>query len=256
MSETGKQVVARAAAILNALERQPHGMSLGNIAKQTHLPRTTVHRLVASLESQQLVISTANGIRLGPALARLAAAAHVDVATIARPSMEMLGRRTRETVDLSVFRDGHAILVAQYGSDQELRVISAVGTAFPLHCTAHGKALLAQMATDACAKLLTEMPLERRTSATLTDQEALMASLVSVRREGLALDLEEHAKGVCGIGVSLDCGDGERYALSLAVPKARFDQRCSQLKAELLKCKAEIEAQLAPRHSHAAARTD
>ncbi|RFQ00861.1 hypothetical protein D0O09_17210 [Pseudomonas putida] len=36
----------------------------------------------------------------------------------------------------------HAISVDQYPSDQELRVVSPVGRAFPIHCTAHGKALL------------------------------------------------------------------------------------------------------------------
>ncbi|WP_204355869.1 IclR family transcriptional regulator [Marinobacter bohaiensis] len=247
MSENGKQVVARAAAVLKALETQAHGMSLGEIAKQTGLPRTTVHRLVASLEGQQLVITTTNGIRLGPALARLAAAAHVDVADIARPAMEVLGRRTRETVDLSVYRDGHAILVAQYGSDQELRVISAVGTAFPLHCTAHGKALLAEMAVDDCASVLAERPLERRTANTLTDHEAIRATLDNIRSEGVAYDCEEHANGVCGLGVTLKCGGAEHYALSLAVPRTRFDEGGGYLKAELVKCKAEIEARLAPR---------
>jgi DNA-binding IclR family transcriptional regulator len=222
-------------------------MSLGEIAKQTELPRTTVHRLVNSLESEQLVITTPKGVRLGPALARLAAAAHIDVADVARPAMEAIGKRTRETINLSVWREEHAILVAQYESDQELRVISSVGTAFPLHCTAHGKALLADMAPDTCRELLQEMVLERRTSVTLTDPDSLFAAFDVIRREGLAYDREEHARGVCGLGVTLNCGTGERYALSLAAPTSRFDENREAYKAALLKCKAEIEARLAPR---------
>lgn len=253
MSETGgndgggKQVVARAAAILNALESQPQGMSLGGIAKATGLPRTTVHRLVVSLEAQQLVLSSAEGIRLGPALARLAAAAHVDIAEIARPFVEALGRRTRETVDLSVHRGLHAISVDQYASDQELRVVSPVGTAFPVHCTAHGKALLAALSPPELESLLADAALEARTEQSLSAREALEADLDGARATGIAIDREEHAEGVCGLGVALHTGAGERYALSLAVPSQRFERQRVALEAALRQCQAEIESRLAPR---------
>ncbi|MDF9721809.1 helix-turn-helix domain-containing protein [Serratia marcescens] len=135
---SGSQVIARAATLLRALETQPKGMTISQLSRETGLPRTTVHRLVTSLESQQLLIMGSGGVQLGPALARLAASAHTDVITLAKPAMETLGRRTRETVDLCVYRGSHAVSVGQFVSDQELRVVSAVGTAFPCHCTAHG----------------------------------------------------------------------------------------------------------------------
>ncbi|GHB14854.1 IclR family transcriptional regulator [Salinicola rhizosphaerae] len=250
MSETGgndsggKQVVARAAAILNALESEPRGMSLGRIAKATDLPRTTVHRLVVSLEAQQLVASGSEGIRLGPALARLAAAAHVDVADIARPFVESLGRRTRETVDLSVYRGRHAVSVDQFASDQELRVVSPVGTAFPIHCTAHGKALLAALSVTEAERVLNESPLEARTPASVTDATALMRQLATIRQGGVAVDREEHAEGVCGLGIVLNTGATERYALSLAVPSQRFARQQEKLEAALRQCAAEIESKL------------
>lgn len=77
-----------------------------------------------------MVSTGSSGIRLGPALVRLAASAHTDVVAVARSYVEALGRRTRETVDVSVYRGFHAISVDQYPSDQELRVVSAVGPAF------------------------------------------------------------------------------------------------------------------------------
>ncbi|WP_110685044.1 IclR family transcriptional regulator [Salinicola aestuarinus] len=240
----GKQVVARAAAILNALEGQPQGMSLGGIAKVTGLPRTTVHRLVVSLEAQQLVLSSAEGVRLGPALARLAAAAHVDIAQIARPFVEALGRRTRETVDLSVYRGLHAVSVDQYPSDQELRVVSPIGTAFPIHCTAHGKALLASLPPEELEPLLADARLDARTGQTLTARETLDKDLESARIAGIAADREEHAEGVCGLGVTLRTGAGARYALSLAVPAQRFDRQRTTLEAALRQCQAEIEARV------------
>ena len=138
-SASGRQVISRAAAVLRALAEDNNGQSLGQIAKKTDLPRTTVHRIVAALEAQQLAATTPAGVRLGQALVRLAASAHTDVVAAAR-FVEALGRRLRETVDLCVFRGQHAVSVDQFASDQELRVVAAVGTAYPIHCTAHGKA--------------------------------------------------------------------------------------------------------------------
>lgn len=237
----GKQVIARAAAVLRALEGQTGGLSLAQIAKATGLPRTTVHRIVLALEAQQMAISGAGGVRLGPALLRLAASAHTDVTVIARPFIEALGRATRETVNLSVFRGLHAISIDQYPSDQELRVISPIGTAFPINTTAHGKAFLADM-SDAAVRDLLPKQLEQRTPATIAEFGALLADLTVARENGYAVDNEEHARGVCGLGVVLQTGLNERYAISLAVPALRFHEQRAALIAALGRCKAEVES--------------
>jgi DNA-binding IclR family transcriptional regulator len=191
-------------------------------------------------------MSGPGGLRLGPALARLATSAHTDIIAISRAAVEGLGRETRETVDLSVLRGAHAISVNQYACDQELRVISPIGTAFPLHCTAHGKALLASMKETDMVRLIEDHVLDRRTVHSLCEMNALLEEVHSIRRDGIAVDRQEHALGVCGIGVTLNTGLTERYALSLAVPAIRFDEDFQGLSAALLRCKAEVEALIVP----------
>jgi DNA-binding IclR family transcriptional regulator len=237
----GKQVIARAAAVLKALEHQRTGLSLSQISRATDLPKTTIHRLVAALEAQQLVISGEKGIKLGPALVRLAASAHTDVVAIARPFVETLGRRTHETVDVSVYRGQHAVSVDQYPSDRELRVVSAVGTAFPVHCTAHGKAMLAHFDDETVIELMGNK-LEKRTAATIKNCDALLKQLEVIRRNGYAVDEEEHAEGVFGLGIALNIGLSEHYSVSLAVPALRFHREFNELLAALMKCKTEIES--------------
>ena len=51
------QVIARAAAILRALEEQPAGLSLGQIAQRVDLARSTVQRIVAALAAEKLLIA-------------------------------------------------------------------------------------------------------------------------------------------------------------------------------------------------------
>ncbi|WP_413729945.1 IclR family transcriptional regulator [Sodalis sp. RH22] len=242
---TGSQVIARAAKLFKAVEEQPQGLTISALSRSTGLPRTTVHRLVASLEAEQLLLNSSGMIRLGPALARLAASAHTDVISLSRPSIETLGRRTRETVDLCVYRGSHALLVSQYASDQELRVVSPVGTAFPCHCTATGKALLAGLQDEQISLIYTQKP-ETRTALSLRTVAGILDEVEKIRSEGFASDREEHAKGVCGLGVSIPYSLNENYAISVAVPASRFDENFDFLVASLKQCKAEIEALISP----------
>ena len=72
--EAGIQSIARAAAVLRALERSPSGMSLGEIAAALDLPRSTIQRIVDALKDEGFLIraSPRGGVRLGPMLLRLA----------------------------------------------------------------------------------------------------------------------------------------------------------------------------------------
>src|SRR5581483_96520 len=91
------QVIARAAAILRALENEASGLSLGQIAQRVGLARSTVQRIVAALEAEKLVIaaSPTGRVRLGPTLLRLAASVHTDFASLARPFLMKLSGELR-----------------------------------------------------------------------------------------------------------------------------------------------------------------
>ena len=139
------QVIARAAAILRALEEQPVGLSLGQIAQRVDLARSTVQRIVAALEAEKLVIaaSPTGRVRLGPTILRLAASARTDFVALARPFLVRLSQELHETVDLATIKKDHLIFIDQVIGSQRLRTVSAVGETFPLYCTANGKAYLA-----------------------------------------------------------------------------------------------------------------
>src|SRR6266511_727505 len=82
----GIQVIGRAAAVMRSLADHPHGMSLSELADQVALPRSTVHRVVAALEVEDLVTTGGGGrARLGPGLLRLANAQRIDLRAEARP---------------------------------------------------------------------------------------------------------------------------------------------------------------------------
>ena len=70
-------------------------------------------------------------------------------------------------------------------------------------------------------KLLPDQ-LEAATPNTITDREVLITQLRKVRRDGVAIDREEHTLGICAIGSVIDDVFGPAAAVSVPVPTQRF----------------------------------
>jgi DNA-binding IclR family transcriptional regulator len=179
------------------------------------------------------------GVRLGPALLRLASSASADIDRITRPIMLELSRALGETVDLSVLKGSSAVFVDQIPGSHRLRAVSAVGELFPLHCTANGKALLGLLPADKRERLL-QGTLARLSPHTLTKRSAVLADIAASQTRGYALDEEEHTEGISAVGVAMLDPLARPIALSIPVPTTRFKRRRAELIERLLASRAEI----------------
>jgi DNA-binding IclR family transcriptional regulator len=222
----GVQVIARAAQILRALEGEPGGLSLSQLADRIDLPRSTVHRVVSALAAEGLVAAASpNGrVRLGPELARLAVASRRELRQELRPYMERLFETLNETVDCAVLDGDRLRFVDQIAAPHRLRAVSAVGATFPLHCTANGKALLAELPADEVSRMLPSR-LKRYTDNTMTARADVMRELDEVRKRGVAYDREEHTVGISAAGFAVHDAFGSLAALSVPLPTQRFEGR-------------------------------
>jgi DNA-binding IclR family transcriptional regulator len=237
------QVIARAARILRALEREDDGLSLGQIARRVGLARSTVQRIVASLAREKLLTAASpnSRVRLGPGLLRLAASLRSDFAAWARPFIAQLSSDLRETVDLASVRNDHLVFIDQVIGSHRLRTVSAVGESFPLYCTANGKAYLGGLDAGAIERLIGDS-YEARTPRTLTTLDALLADLKQARRTGVAYDREEHTLGISAAGVALTDALGNAVAISVPVPTQRFHQQRTLIAERLLATKRAMQA--------------
>lgn len=219
----GVQVVERTARILRALAEAPDGLSLSQLAERVGLARSTVHRLVAALQVERFVVSVSpNGrVKLGPGLASLAVIASPDLVRDLHPYLARLSREMNETVDLSVLQHDHVLFVDQVAATRRLRAVSSVGAAFPAHCPANGKALLATLSNAELEQLL-PAKLERLTPNTIVDRKRFLSELDQVRNEGIAYDREEHTLGICGVGCVVRDPVGRVASVSVPLPAQRF----------------------------------
>lgn len=231
LARNGIQVISRAAAVLRALREDPNGLSLGQIAERVGLARSTVQRIVAALQEERLVYSAGSGdIRLGPEITALAQAARFNVVDLCRPLLMDLAQKTGETADLSVLRGHQMIFLDQVAGSQRLRAISAVGDIFPLTDTANGRAVLAAMSPDAAEQLARE---ELRKKGAEGSWPALAHLLETIRKDGVAYDLDEHTEGISAAGIAFRDWRGALHAISVPVPTARFESQRANVVAAL-----------------------
>ncbi|WP_221799764.1 IclR family transcriptional regulator [Oceanobacter mangrovi] len=240
-SSGGIQVIARAASILRVLGDQ--AQSLGAIASQTGLPRSTVQRIVDALAQESLVEAGSGGVRLGWGLLEIAQKSQTSMAEIARPVLETLFARTHETVDISTALGAEVSFLDRIISDQELRVVSFPDKPRPLYAKANGKALLAAMSDSEIERLFSS-GMSALTPHTITSLSVLLEQIAAVRSTGFSYDLEEHAEGVCAIGTSFVSPDGKAYAFSVAMPVSRYDIMKPIVENALKECREMIKGLL------------
>lgn len=218
----GIQVITRAADILRVLGKNTNGLSLGQIAAQVALPRSTVQRIVSALSHERFV-STDGGqgrIRLGPEILSLAQAPVFDMRARLRPVMKEISVATSETVDLAILEGGQMRFVDQIVGSQRLRTVSRIGDTFPLTTTANGKAALACLDEQVAENLiLAELTRHPEFDIALG---SLLSELGEIRAGELACDQDEHTDGVSALGFAIKAQNGDIFAISVPAPSSRF----------------------------------
>lgn len=230
-------MIARAAAILRVCASAKGGLSLGNIAEEVALPRSTVQRIVSALAMEGLLHADGShrSIRLGGELFQAAAQNHLDIVEVIHPYLRELSEATGETVDLAMLRGSRLVFVDQVIGSQRLRAVSSVGEAFSLHNTANGKAVLSLMTTPNIQRVLKTGPRFQTQSF-----KRLLAEVEDVRKCGVAEDSEEHTPGICAVGTAFAIASG-LYAISIPMPAIRFNTKKAKVKEQLLEARNRIE---------------
>ena len=244
------QSVERAIAILRAFSRDKPERGVSELSRELGLHKSTVSRLLTTLERQGLVARNpeTERYRLGLELITLAAQVveHMDVREIARPHLRELSERCQETVNLAVLHEGQVLDLEQFAPPmRSVKNIGWVGRRMPPHCTAAGKVLLAHLPTDKLERFLRSR-LERLTPRTITDPERLREELDGVRAQGYAVAVEELEDGLNALAAPIyDHTGAVHAAVSLAGPAFRvLPAVFPQLAALLLETTRRISAEL------------
>ena len=217
------QSLERAFAILDEVAQRPAGVTA--IAERVRLPKSTVARLLATLEDVQAVERFDGSLwRIGPGVEALTAVASPErsLVSAARPSLSDLVGELGEDAGLGL-PDGNEIhYVDQVESDNPVQVRDWTGTRAPMHAVPSGLVLLAEWPKDALDAYLAG-DLAALTRRTVTDPDELRARLVDVRETGHAWGLEEFAEGIDSVAAPIRDARGKAIAaVHVHGPSYRF----------------------------------
>jgi IclR family acetate operon transcriptional repressor len=221
------RAVDRALDVLEAIARDPNGVTVLEIARRVELPLSTVYRVIETLRRRHYVSELASGSRvgIGPALLEVSSAyrAPRDLKEIAHPVMSSLAALVRETTNLAIQESGVAVYLHQVEAPEMLmRMFMQTGVRAPCHCSGVGKVLLAWATEREAERLLETVDFAAYTSRTITNLPQLQHELERIRKLGYALDDEEREIGVRCVAVPVFSASRRLVAgLSVSGPTSR-----------------------------------
>lgn len=214
LSDTGVASVDKALGILRLFHSEKPELSLIQIAEQTGLYKSTVLRMLASLENALLVVRQTDGkYVLGPAIASLYAAYQhqQSLETIVVPILEKLMLATNESAAFHVRQGDKRLCLYRVDSNQALRDHIKAGDLLPIDKGAGGKVIRAfEGAGDKLS--------------------------IQIRKDMVLAIAGDRVKEISGISSPVFNSEGLIGVITLTMPTYRFDpKQVSRVKASAKK---------------------
>lgn len=221
--------------IIEYVVAHPRPLVAQEIATALGIPVSSLSYLLATLVERNYLVREGRRYSPGPGLAKLQMQAEAySLADRAAPLVRTLRVQLNETSSFWVREGWEVEALVTESSQQALRYAVPTGNRMPMHPLASGKALLAALPDEALDRYFAEVERERFTPSTVTAEKALRQEIARIRQDGFAFTDEEFSLGIVGIGRVVTMNGEPVGALSVAVPKARFDEAVKRRVMDLL----------------------
>lgn len=220
--ETPSAVIDRVSLVLDVFDG-PGRLTLAEIVRRTGLPRSSAHRILERLVQLRWLRRDGRDYELGMRLVELGSLAlHQDrIHRAAIPLLRDLHRATGLVVHLAVLDGSDVVYLEKIGGQMVAAIPTRIGGRQPAHCTAVGKAILADNSSA-------EVNLASRlTRFSISTERQLEAELAKVRAHGVAFEREESLSGFGCVAAPIGPAGAAVAAVSVCGPMNRmaFDQR-------------------------------
>jgi IclR family transcriptional regulator, pca regulon regulatory protein len=237
------QSLEKGLAVLRAFSARRRTMTLADVAAATDITKSSAQRMVFTLEKLGYLRKHPKTRRyqLTPRVMEigfnyLAANALIDVAN---PYLSELTKVTTETSCLTEPDGLDMVYVARFVSAQFVPVHMPIGSRIPMYCTASGRAFLSALPEDEARALIEASDRVAHTTHTLTEVEAILATLRQARLQGFATTAEELFLGDMTIAAPVLGSQGRPVAsVHVVAPTSRWtlEEAVRKLAPTLLLC--------------------
>ncbi|RKX42278.1 MAG: IclR family transcriptional regulator [Thermotogae bacterium] len=244
------QSLQRFITILECFTAEKPELSLGEIVRETGLPKPTVHRIAEAMVRYNILTKDTKTMRykIGVKLFEMGSVylASMELRDVAFPYLDWLQQQTKESIHLGILEEIEVISIEGLESTHSLRLKVWIGKRAPLYCTAIGKAILAFLPENEQDEIISRLSLRAFTKRTITSKELLRKELKKIRQEGLSYDRQEHEEGICCIGAPVFDRSGRVIAsVSISGPAVRMTpNKVQRYKAFLIQAVKNISQRL------------
>ena len=212
------KVIIKAIDILKMLSKNINGLLLAEISQNLNLPRTTVHRIISTLESQGFISHVNGKLKLGNGFFLLLQNTNMTALSYFNPFLKELSSTVKESVSLSTLHQNKLHVIDCIIYEKDLRVSFPVGLESPCYATAAGKMLLSDLSDD-----LLELAVPRQTvnsEGESIDRASLIEDVKIARENGFSIDENVYIEGVTSFSVLIKTAFGV-YSITVLAPSVR-----------------------------------
>lgn len=194
------QSVERALMIMECFTLEEPQQSLGVLAAQTNLSKSTVYRLLHTLVKCGYIKqdNLTQKYSLSFKLFRLGSvvAGNISLREAAFPMMQRLSEEISETINLNIIESDQRVCIEKIESSEQIRNIVKVGQRNALWIGASGKVLLANLEESERKRILEDA----KKFHTLTfEEDELTRELEMICKQGFVLTVDERLRGAFAI---------------------------------------------------------
>ncbi|MBQ0141160.1 MAG: IclR family transcriptional regulator [Kurthia sp.] len=225
--QSKNKTVVRSMEILNLFINHAK-LSFNEIIELSGIPKTSVYRMLQSLEEMCLIDKDEQGkYSLGILFLRFGhlVSERMDIRQIARPTMESLHKEFGEAVNL-IIRDGdEAVYIEKIQSIQPVRLYTTIGRRTPLYAGACARVILSFLPAQEREEYLNRVELIPYAKGTLTTMDQLRHSISEARNLGYTISYSELEDFTAAVAVPIFDHTGNVVAgISIAGIERNYEQ--------------------------------
>ena len=240
------RAIDRAVQILECFSLKQNELTLGELAERTGLSKSTVFRILQTLERHRFIAfkPAANRYALGIKLFELGGIVFstLNFRRVAAPFLDRLSLDGERTVLAAMIEGGELLYIDHRERKASMRLAPEIGRRRPPHYGMLGKTLMAYLPEEKVDELLKRHPLVKVAPRTVVNTRTFKKQLKQIRTRGYTFEDNEAFEGMMGIAAPVRNHLGEIIAaVGVTFPSFKvFDRTIAEAIATVKETTAEI----------------
>jgi DNA-binding IclR family transcriptional regulator len=201
------------------------GATIPELSERVGPSESTIHRHLVSLREYDYVVRRGNEYHVGLRFLTFGGYAQQQVTAypMIKEKVDQLAAETGERAQFIVEEHGRRVYLYTEVGESAVQTGAHIGRRGPLHTSAAGKCILANLPDDRIDEIVDEHGLCDGECHSISTREELTEALAQIRERGYAFNKQETTEGVHAVGAPvLDNDDEVVGALSISGPSHRL----------------------------------